>query len=72
MSHINSYSESVKQTSSQHITIDHIDNNIINYIFELSNIKCHTCMTIIKSHTLHHYKKYNNKYFCSSICYNHI
>ena len=45
------------------------NDDIINYIFKLANIKCHVCNC---KYNNNFYKKLGNFYYCSKICFQHI
>ena len=45
-----------------------LPNEIIEYIFKLSNNKCHTCNVVCKIP----YKKQCKFYYCSINCYNFV
>ena len=46
-----------------------LPDDIIYYIIDNTNIKSHTCK---QKYNKYFYKKQNNYYYCSNICYNFI
>ena len=46
-----------------------LPDDIIYFIIDNTNIKCHTCN---RKFNIYFYKKKNKYYYCSDICYNFI
>lgn len=46
-----------------------LPDDIINYLINKCDIKCHTCN---RKFNIYFYKKQNKYYYCSDICYNFI
>jgi len=49
--------------------LSNLPDDIIYFIIDNTNIKCHTCS---RKFNIYFYKKQNKYYYCSDICYNFI
>ena len=49
-----------------------LNNDVIQKIFSLAHINCHTCQLVMTQKNVSLFKKHNSHYYCSAECFNHI
>ena len=49
-----------------------LNNDVIQKIFALAHINCHTCKVVMTQKNIESFKKHNSNYYCSTECFNHI